>query len=239
MRIAGPGGVYLTGRTMSRDFPTAPGAYDETYDGGFDAFATELDPFGTHLVASTFLGGTRDDTGSAIALDADGAVLVAGSTTSPTYPVTLQGWGSQFAGASNAFLTKLAAPAPPPAAPGGLRQLPGTDGCQSSNPATAAICTPAQGLDAATDVIVSPDGRNVYVAGLDALTSYARDTGAGALLQIGCLWRFTPNAGCTRDLPATSGPAGLAITPNGRTVYLADFAGARSSRSRAIRSRAC
>ena len=42
----------------STDFPTTPGAFDETYNGGGDAFVTKLDVSGAALVYSTYLGGS-------------------------------------------------------------------------------------------------------------------------------------------------------------------------------------
>jgi len=88
------GDAYLTGNT-DYDFPTTPGAFQssETNLYGSYAFATELNPAGTGLVYSTFLGGT-ETTGNVttyafgIAVDASDNAYVVGTTTSPTYPTT-------------------------------------------------------------------------------------------------------------------------------------------------------
>ena len=48
----------MTGETSSTDFPTTPGAFDTTFNGGSDAFVTKLNAAGSALVYSTFLGGT-------------------------------------------------------------------------------------------------------------------------------------------------------------------------------------
>ena len=54
------GNAYVTGYTDSTDFPTTAGAFQTTYGGGdYDAFVTKLNPTGTALVYSTYLGGTR------------------------------------------------------------------------------------------------------------------------------------------------------------------------------------
>ena len=58
------GDAYVTGYTESVDFPTTTGALQTNVSGGFsDAFVTKLNPAGTALVYSTYLGGTGDDDG--------------------------------------------------------------------------------------------------------------------------------------------------------------------------------
>lgn len=51
------GSAYVTGSTSSPDFPTTAGAFDTTHNGDRDAFVTKLNPAGSSLVYSTFLGG--------------------------------------------------------------------------------------------------------------------------------------------------------------------------------------
>ena len=76
----GEGRAYVTGTTGSTDFPTTPGAFDTTFNGGRDAFVTKLNASGSALAYSTFLGGTESDSGQGIAVDRDGRVYVTGST---------------------------------------------------------------------------------------------------------------------------------------------------------------
>src|SRR5438876_4862150 len=57
------GNAYVTGSTGSIDFPTTAGAFG---GGGVDAFVTKLNPTGTALVYSTYLGGNSFDSGNAI-----------------------------------------------------------------------------------------------------------------------------------------------------------------------------
>src|SRR2546426_1440159 len=60
------GNAYVTGFTKSPDFPTTAGALQPTFGGGsVDAFVTKLDPTGSSLVYSTYLGGTDQDEGLA------------------------------------------------------------------------------------------------------------------------------------------------------------------------------
>jgi hypothetical protein len=69
----------VSGNTASADFPTTPGAYDRSYNGGGDdAFVTKLNASGSALVYSTFLGGPSIDEGKAIALDGEGRAYVGG-----------------------------------------------------------------------------------------------------------------------------------------------------------------
>ncbi|TMI08125.1 MAG: hypothetical protein E6H40_12740 [Betaproteobacteria bacterium] len=79
------GSAYVTGGTGSADFPTTAGAFQTTYGGG-DAFVTKLNATGTALVYSTYLGGSGNDYGSGIAVDAAGSAYVSGSTSSTDFP---------------------------------------------------------------------------------------------------------------------------------------------------------
>ena len=66
--VDGSGRAYVTGLTNSADFPTTPGAFDTTFNGGSDAFVTKLNASGSALAYSTFLGGTNVDEGLGIAV---------------------------------------------------------------------------------------------------------------------------------------------------------------------------
>ncbi|HRU94467.1 MAG TPA: SBBP repeat-containing protein, partial [Anaerolineae bacterium] len=92
--IDGAGAAYVTGQTVSADFPTTPGAWDTTLNGGSsDAFVVKLDPAGSSLAYATFLGGSNnDDSGRVIAVDGAGAAYVTGSTRSADFPTTPGAW---------------------------------------------------------------------------------------------------------------------------------------------------
>jgi hypothetical protein len=106
------GNAYVTGNTMSIDFPTTPGAFQLTFRGGGiffggDAFVTKLDPTGSTLVYSTFLGGSGFDRGYGIVVDADGHAYVTGYTASVDFPTTVGALQTTSGGSSDAFITKL------------------------------------------------------------------------------------------------------------------------------------
>ncbi len=86
------GNVYITGTTLSNNFPSA-GAPQPNYggpaSGNFgDAFVAKLNPAGDQLIYMTYLGGSGADIGEAITVDADGSVYVTGMTESPNFPTT-------------------------------------------------------------------------------------------------------------------------------------------------------
>jgi hypothetical protein len=91
------GNAYVTGNTVAVTFPTTPGAFQTSFGGGScgtppntfacsDAFVLKLNPAGSELVYSTFLGGRGDDSGNSIAVDAAGNAYVTGSTASTNFP---------------------------------------------------------------------------------------------------------------------------------------------------------
>lgn len=79
------GCAYVTGSTGSADFPTV-NPLQPLLRGRINGFVTKLNAEGTKLVYSTFLGGSRDDWGMGIAVDADGEATISGEATSPDFP---------------------------------------------------------------------------------------------------------------------------------------------------------
>jgi hypothetical protein len=101
--------VYVTGFTASNfDFP---GAASESFGGGpFDAFVAKLNPEGSDLVYSTFIGGDGDDEGLGIAVDGpSGVAVVAGQTSSGDFPLAQPFQNVRLGSGRNAFITQLAA----------------------------------------------------------------------------------------------------------------------------------
>ena len=113
------GNAYLTGATSSLDFPTTSGAFDQTISNeqtyGTDVFVSKLNPDGTGLVYSTFLGGFYSESGYGIAVDSSGNAYVTGYTDSTrpccaTFPTTAGAYttpGNADDGRGDVFVTKL------------------------------------------------------------------------------------------------------------------------------------
>ncbi len=87
--VDGQGNAYVTGRTDTSDFPVTPGAYQTSISRypfepaplAADVFVTKLNPTGSALVYSTFLGAADNfDVGYGIAVDAAGSAYVSGIT---------------------------------------------------------------------------------------------------------------------------------------------------------------
>jgi uncharacterized repeat protein (TIGR01451 family) len=88
MAVDAGGSVYVTGQTDSLNFPVA-NALLPTFNGGAtDAFLTKLNPQGTGLTYSTYLGGSGPDNGIRVALDQFADAFVSGTTTSLNFPTT-------------------------------------------------------------------------------------------------------------------------------------------------------
>jgi hypothetical protein len=105
------GNAYVTGYTGSSDFPTTPGAFQTTLaSSSTNGFVTKLNPTGSALVYSTYLGGNADDFAIGIVVDSSGDVYVTGVAYSGNFPTTAGAFQTSFAataGNSNAFVTKL------------------------------------------------------------------------------------------------------------------------------------
>lgn len=89
--VDGAGNAYVTGQTISPNFPTVKplqGSRGGNPNAAFyDAFVAKINPAGTALVYSTYLGGSNTDAGNGIAVDGSGSAYVAGFTFSRDFPV--------------------------------------------------------------------------------------------------------------------------------------------------------
>ena len=101
------GHAYITGVTLSRDFPTTAGAFDIFANGGIDAFVTKLNAAGSALLYSTYLGGTGNDQGLGISVDDTGDAYITGFTESANFPTTAGAFDTTYNGNRDAFVTKL------------------------------------------------------------------------------------------------------------------------------------
>ena len=112
------GSAYITGWTASSNFPTTVNAYQGTSGGLNDAFIAKINPAGSALVYSTYLGGSDYDSGNGIAVDSSWNAYITGSTASPNFP-TLNPLQPTNAGGTDAFVAKILQillPVPPTAA---------------------------------------------------------------------------------------------------------------------------
>jgi hypothetical protein len=113
--VDGLGDAYVTGTAVSSNFPTTSGAYQTVNNAaghtapiGVNAFITKLNPAGSQLLYSTYLGGSIQDYGYGIALDGVGGVYVAGGATSTNFPATTGAYQIAIGGDEDAFIAKFA-----------------------------------------------------------------------------------------------------------------------------------
>ena len=101
------GSAYVTGQAAS-GFATSPGAFQSTMRTtlGSAPFALKLNPAGSGIAYSTFVGGSGNDVAKAMALDSAGNVYLGGSTMSSDFPL-LNPIQASLGGAKDAFVTKL------------------------------------------------------------------------------------------------------------------------------------
>lgn len=127
MALDSSGNVYVTGATVSSDFPVTSGVFQSANKGPStattatnhpvfvygDGFAAKLNPTGTGLLYSTYFGGSGDDAGQAIAIDAAGNAYIAGQTASKDFPTvsptqtSYAGSGGESQVVGDAFLLQL------------------------------------------------------------------------------------------------------------------------------------
>jgi len=99
------GAAYITGYTYSTDFPLM-NPIQAVNGGADDAFITKINPVGSVIVYSTYLGGTDQDTGSDIAVDSSGNAYVTGGASSSNFPL-FNPTQAVNGGWKDAFVTKL------------------------------------------------------------------------------------------------------------------------------------
>ena len=103
--IDNDGFVYVTGRTLSPNFPVRFGM-QTTYSGGSDAFLLKYHLESNELIFCTFLGGSGSDTASDIAVDGAGNIHIVGDTTSLDFPLESAD-DSTLDGAVDGFFLKM------------------------------------------------------------------------------------------------------------------------------------
>ena len=101
------GNAFVAGETNTADFPTTPGAFNETYGGLTDGFVLKLNASGDALLYSTFLGGSSEDQVQGLRVDGLGRAHVAGFTASADFPTTVGALDTTLGGTYDAFAVNL------------------------------------------------------------------------------------------------------------------------------------
>jgi hypothetical protein len=109
--------IYVAGGTASTDFPTTPGAFDRTHNGGKpnsvhgpqDAYVLKLSANGRKLLYSTYLGGSLNEAArGGLEVDAEGNAYVVGTTRSPDFLANSDNHiNSYIGGISDGFVAKV------------------------------------------------------------------------------------------------------------------------------------
>src|SRR5580658_1619306 len=145
------GEVYVTGFTYSGDFPITVGALRASFVGDSKAFVLKLNPAGSGLIYSSYLGGSGDDYGAGIAVDSAGEAHIAGYTASVDFPTTTGAFQQYYGGGSyDGFLAKLNA---------------------AGSALVFATYLGGIGNDTAAGVALDPSG-NIYVTGQTQSTNF-------------------------------------------------------------------
>ena len=207
------GYVYVAGSAANAKFPTTSGALQTQLSGAQNAFLTKFDATGS-LVLSTLLGGSGSDSATALAVGADGSMLLAGTTSSSDFP---DGAGV-FPTGSN-FVTRLDA---------------------TASQVLNAVRVPGGVADAA---LLSPSGTAIIAAGTSGLVSQLVLDGKAEPIQLGAGNAATPGmqsavvggsaisiygiglSAATASIPALNGELqtswqGLQVLINGQPVPL-------------------
>ncbi len=102
------GNVYVSGLTLSPDFPVAPNSAFTSAKGKGDAYILKFDKDLKTLLASARIGGSEDDCAYTILCDRRGSIYVAGYTNSPDFPATTSAYCKKYnGGEGDAFILKM------------------------------------------------------------------------------------------------------------------------------------
>ncbi|HEY9283677.1 MAG TPA: SBBP repeat-containing protein, partial [Pyrinomonadaceae bacterium] len=100
------GSLYVAGYVDSADFP-GPSSVQAARRGLRDSFVLRLNPAGTALLYATYVGGTGEEQGTGVAVDAEGNAYVVGNTSSSNFPVTAGALQAAPGGGTDGFAFKL------------------------------------------------------------------------------------------------------------------------------------
>jgi hypothetical protein len=100
------GNVYVAGVATSSNFPTVS-AIQSAQGGAADVYVAKLNPAGSQLLYSTYLGGAGDDGATSIAVDSVGNAYLTGVTSSPNFRTMNPLQTSHGGGLFDAFVAKV------------------------------------------------------------------------------------------------------------------------------------
>ena len=96
--------IYITGWTLSSNFPVTSGSYDTSFNSTQTPFISKINPDGTQLVYSTYLGVGQ---GFNIEVDSQGFAYVTGQTNTTSFPTTVGAYDRTYNGDGDGFVTKI------------------------------------------------------------------------------------------------------------------------------------
>ncbi len=108
VRVDAAHNVYVTGTSISPHAPSL-NPFQQTSGSTADAYVLKYSPSGDHLVYAAYFGGSGDDEGQALAIDADGSVYIAGQTNSPDLPLKNALQSVYPGGAETSYVAKISA----------------------------------------------------------------------------------------------------------------------------------
>lgn len=103
------GNIVAAGWSGPKDFPTTPGAFDETHNGGSDSIIYKMNEDLSELLASTFIGGSNNERWNRLVTDESGRIYLAGYTLSTDFPTTPGSAAEKFKGGpTDGFVVRIA-----------------------------------------------------------------------------------------------------------------------------------
>ncbi len=171
------GNVYVAGSTDSTDFPL--GTIGLLPSGSPHVYIAKLDPTGSHLIYADYLGGSSQDYGYALALDASSNVFVTGSTASSDFPM-VQPFQGTYPGSFNAFLSKVSSDG------SSLLYSSYFGGNGSDIPSGVAV-------DQSGNIVLAGYTSSTNLTTANAFQSSASPNQGGTYGQYGFLTKFAPN----------------------------------------------
>lgn len=201
------GNAYVVGPVNSATFPVTLDAFQSTYFkvccNYSSAFLTKLNPTGSALIYSSFLGGTlNSDIPTSVAVDQAGDAYVAGQTSSGDFPITAGAFQTLMHGTGDAFITRF----PLGATFRVLQILPGSGG--NTGNVTATIF--GSGFHVGASVKLSGGGQPDIVAS-------SATVGPGAL-YLTATFNLTGAVAETRDLVVTNADGTVLTLPQSFTI---------------------